>query len=84
VEVLNRLAEHPLRDDREDLFELAKGFTSVVGCLGAQCREAHALGDEATEAPVVLAVVVVVLLRIVQQREEVQVLAIALGITVGL
>ena len=56
----------------------------MVGSLGAQRRQAHALGDEATETPVVLAVVVVVLLRIVQQREEVQVLAVALGITVGL
>ena len=66
MEVLNRLAQDTLRDDGEDLFELAKGFTSVVGSLGAQCREAHALGDEATETPVVLAVVVVVLLWVAQ------------------
>ena len=83
VEVLNGLTKTTLGDDGEDFLELTEGGTSVAGGLGGELAHAHALGDEAADAPVVLPVVVVVLLGLLEVGEEVEVLTLCFGITFG-
>ena len=80
VEVLNGLTKTTLGDDGEDFLELAEGGTSVAGGLGGELAHAHALGDEAADAPVVLPIVVVVLLGLLKVGIEVEVLTLCFGV----
>ena len=56
----------------------------MVRCRRSQLAHTHTLGDEATDAPVVFTIVVVVLLRLFEVLQEVEVLALCFGILLGL
>ena len=78
VEVDDRVAEDALRDAREHFLELTKGLARKACRLGRQLGHAHAVGDEAAYTPIVLAIMVVVLARVVEAWIEVEVLTLGL------
>ena len=55
----------------------------MVGSRRSELAHTHALGDEAADAPVVLPVMVVVLLGLLEVGEEVEVLTLCFGISLG-